>query len=725
MNELQIKLTGDISALQSALTKAKATIKSFEESTAKESERGNVGFKRKIGLIESLTNKSKALRTALSQATNENDVARYNQELEQTIKEMSRLNALGRQVQNNIGATSQGFKGAAQNIGSANGVAIEFNRIIQDAPFGLIGIGNNLQQLTANFAQTSKAAGGAGAAIKASLGALISPANLLVLGISAITAAFTAYQMGAFDFLKSNEDAKEGLEEVKSSADIYKESLDKLIRSLNSVDSARIKGNQSAAKELSSLELLKGVIEDESKSRKTRLAAINEVAKISPGLITSLDKERILVEGLAKEYGLLTAAIIERATASAIEENIGDLAVERVKLIQKENSETTYQNSLIDQQNKLNEKKAAALKTINDAQSTQIERNKALRSFSEADSGLNKLTTELETYGIVASQTDIELKKNQASTDSLKEAYSGLNQELISLITNTDEPIVINPKDKLELSDIFNLDPADFKGQLDMINRAITEGLITAKEAKEIQDSFAASLNFSSAENIEKIANSLGVTIEQAMALLAENEIIEVPINIGFGDEQKEKILESNNILADSFASLGLGIASSMNIGNDSLKGFIMTLISSTPKIIAAMRQASAAKSAAAAKDIATNTQVATSEGVSVATKAANALGPVGLALLPVFIGGVLALISSGMKGGSGGGGGFAGGGGASSGKAPQIFTNKVSPPSSSSPNLNSGSIDQANAQSRLFVDVSGDNLRFILDRANERASNG
>jgi len=711
VNELQIKLTGDISALQSALTKAKATIKSFEESTAKESEKGNVGFKRKIGLIESLTNKSKALRTALSQATNENDVARYNQELEQTIKEMTRLNALGRQVQNNIGATSQGFKGAAKNIGSANGVAIEFNRIIQDAPFGLIGIGNNLQQLTANFAQTSKAAGGAGAAIKASLGALISPANLLVLGISAITAAFTAYQMGAFDFLKSNEDAKEGLEELNKE-------IDETVKGLSRTEGAFLKGAKGALSEKVELDSLMSIMKDVNLSQDVRVGAYNKLISLYPKLLTGLTQEKALTGDLTTEYELLTNAIGKKALASALDEelieNLKDSLNVQKQANKESNNEFSIQQKLFDVRKKINEVGKEEIASGREGGGS----GRLLKLKEEEKSLLNQLDLQRQ----IVSLNETLLTAQGAEAKELENQLIAVNKELALLFGFGEAG---GGPSKIQLSDIFNLDPADFKGQLDMINRAITEGLITPKEAKEIQDSFAASLNFSSAENIEKIANSMGVTIEQAMALLAENEIIEVPINIGFGDEQKEKILETNNILADSFASLGLGIASSMNIGNDSLKGFIMTLISSTPKIIAAMRQASAAKSASAIKDKATNAEVATSEGVSLATKAANALGPVGLALLPVFIGGVLALISSGMKGGGGGGGGFAGGGGASAGKAPQIFTNKVSPPSSSSPNFNSGSIDQANAQSRLFVDVSGDNLRFILDRANERAGNG
>ena len=51
MNELQIRLTADIKDLQSAINKAKATLKSFESETAKDSDKSNVGFRRKIGLI--------------------------------------------------------------------------------------------------------------------------------------------------------------------------------------------------------------------------------------------------------------------------------------------------------------------------------------------------------------------------------------------------------------------------------------------------------------------------------------------------------------------------------------------------------------------------------------------------------------------------------------------------------------------------------------------------
>jgi hypothetical protein len=226
MNELQVRLTGDISALQSALTKAKSTIKSFEDTAEKSGATVAKSYTRATGVIGGLQQKIGQLRKNLESATNIQSIAKYNIRLEQTQKELARVNALGRQVSGSLGSTSRSFGGLTRSVGSANGVAIEFSRIIQDAPFGLIGIGNNIQQLTQNFASLKASSGSTGAALKASLASLISPANLLVLGISAVTAAFTAYQLGAFG-------SKEASNELKDAQDALNDSFketDKLAR---------------------------------------------------------------------------------------------------------------------------------------------------------------------------------------------------------------------------------------------------------------------------------------------------------------------------------------------------------------------------------------------------------------------------------------------------------------------------------------------------------------
>src|SRR5690606_21737410 len=101
-----------------------------------------------------------------------------------------------------VSSQTQGF---TKSVGNANGVAMEFNRIIQDAPFGMMGIGNYLQQLTSNWATYS--AGARAAAVQTGqtvttmtllrgvMTTMLSPAMLLSVGVAAITSAWTFYTM--------------------------------------------------------------------------------------------------------------------------------------------------------------------------------------------------------------------------------------------------------------------------------------------------------------------------------------------------------------------------------------------------------------------------------------------------------------------------------------------------------------------------------------------------
>ena len=175
-------------------------------------------------ILKRLESKLLGIKTRLETAFDEKSQNRLQAELKETERAITnvrgRIDTMSASLQrqsvatNNAAQSQQRFNRA---VGNGNGVAIEFNRIIQDAPFGLIGIGNNIQQLTQNFATLKASAGSTGSAIRASLASLISPANLVVLGISAITAAFTAYQLGAFNFAESTNEAKKSQDEFNES----------------------------------------------------------------------------------------------------------------------------------------------------------------------------------------------------------------------------------------------------------------------------------------------------------------------------------------------------------------------------------------------------------------------------------------------------------------------------------------------------------------------------
>lgn len=121
------------------------------------------------------------------------------------VGEITRLNRVISVAEQSTGRYQRNVGNYSSALGNANGVTMEFNRIIQDAPFGMMGIGNNIQQLAANWqvytTQTRAAAAANGQTIgtmgllKGVVSNFLTTGNLLTFGIAAITSAWTAYSM--------------------------------------------------------------------------------------------------------------------------------------------------------------------------------------------------------------------------------------------------------------------------------------------------------------------------------------------------------------------------------------------------------------------------------------------------------------------------------------------------------------------------------------------------
>jgi hypothetical protein len=231
-----------------------------------------------------------------------------------------------------LGQAQQQFR---SQVGSSNAVALEFNRIIQDAPFGIIGVGNNIQQLTANFAQLRAGSASTGAALKASLLSIVSPANLVLLGVSAITSLWTAYQLGAFDAIFANE---------------------KLSKSFKELANESQSATANASVELTKINALRSVIEDETIARDKRVDAIKRLQSEFPAIFGDSNKELLLNGSLIKSYELLAKAIVQRAQASLAEKELPNL-VRQKELVDAELKAKTEilatEKSLLETRNKL------------------------------------------------------------------------------------------------------------------------------------------------------------------------------------------------------------------------------------------------------------------------------------------------------------------------------------------------------------------------------------
>lgn len=214
-----------------------------------------------------------------------------------------------------------GRQGAAAIRGGTS-AAISFGHIIQDLPYGINGVANNITQLTTQMGYMAASAKAAGVSMRTALLASISnPATLAVLGVSALTSAIVFFtgRVGK---------AKKGTDDLKSS--------------ILSLSDAMQKGSADAAGDLTALDALYRASQDVGRSIRERTEAVDALQDKYPKYFGNLSNEAILAGEAADAYGALRANIIQAAQARAIQDQIvertkADLALQpkRLKALEK------------------------------------------------------------------------------------------------------------------------------------------------------------------------------------------------------------------------------------------------------------------------------------------------------------------------------------------------------------------------------------------------------
>lgn len=95
--------------------------------------------------------------------------------------------------------TGQTFASAAPKVANAGNTLTQFSRIAQDAPFGIIGIGNNITATAEAFASLKNQTGSTGGALKALASSLTGTGGIL-LGVSLLTTGFTLLAQSGLSF---------------------------------------------------------------------------------------------------------------------------------------------------------------------------------------------------------------------------------------------------------------------------------------------------------------------------------------------------------------------------------------------------------------------------------------------------------------------------------------------------------------------------------------------
>jgi len=415
--------------------------------------------------------------------------------------------------------TGNAFNSMAPKVANGGAALTSFSRIAQDAPYGIIGVGNNITNTAEQFGYLVKETGSAGGAIKAMLSSLAGVGGVL-LGVSLLTTGLTLM-------------AQQGL----TVSDVIDKMTGKFDEFGNKVNQTRVEAAKSSGEEIANVKALISVAQDENKTRRDRLTAVDELQSKYPAYFGNLTKEQILTGDLTKATESLTKAIIARAEASALSEKIGEIA------------------------SKLLEARIKREKAILDLQ-------KAQQAVKNKEQGNNFGGAGVSTQGMLQSALIGDLANK---TKAVKE----LNQEIYDLKLEQNK---LAEKYNKNISDSIPLEEKSAKIQKDKVEKfknpkgVIDKGKIFTAGGVVNPDLGLQTPDLGVDEAAINAQEKLKQSLE-AQRLLLEN----------FNKDASSII---NDSIASTFSQLGQAIGSAFTTGGNVLEAVGKTLLSSLGAIL-------------------------------------------------------------------------------------------------------------------------------------------
>jgi len=224
-------------------------------------------------------------------------------ELEQTSREASAFS-------NSVDKVSAKLRTLPNVTGQATSTLTNFSRIVQDAPFGIIGVANNIDPLVQSFNSLKSTTGSATGAFKALIGQLAGPAGI-ALGISVVTSLLVKYGDKLF---AASAASKELAEQSKKAAEAQKQIVTQLGQERAEVDKLIV------------------LINSENTTRGQKEAILKKLQQISPQYFGDLKNEAGLVDNLTQAYQRYTASLVARSEVATLTRQLDEISASILEL---------------------------------------------------------------------------------------------------------------------------------------------------------------------------------------------------------------------------------------------------------------------------------------------------------------------------------------------------------------------------------------------------------
>jgi hypothetical protein len=298
---------------------------------------------------------------------------------------------------------------------------INLGRVVQDAPFGFLGIANNLNPLFESFGRVSKGAGGFKGALKA-LGSSLTGAGGLSLAISVVSTGLILFGDKLFNSGKKADDAEDKLKK-------YKETVEGIF--------------QGVAKEASETAGLIAVLKSETETRERKLAALKELKQIQPEIFGQLKLEGEAVVGVDAAYKAYLENLRVVIAAKIKQFQLEDLITRQLKL-----QGATLTKSEKDKKEAIDQTNEAISKSLNSltgnpfAERLKRDKDKTQKELNLIEGDIQKLLTDITE---LSKGIEIKIPKPTGGKDAeaeIKRLAKAIQEVLI-----TPEPIIFKTFD--------------------------------------------------------------------------------------------------------------------------------------------------------------------------------------------------------------------------------------------------------------------------------------
>lgn len=311
-NQLEVGIGANIDNLKKGLSEAEKALNNFAKETKSitdKLQKSAISTSKLATLTSKLTDKFN--NGTISQEKFKNLMGRIAVQEDKlsakTKKLRTDLTSLNKSA-NDLGGKGMGtLKKSTVNATSAT---TAFSRGIQDMPFGIMGVSNNITNLSEQFGYLKKKTGSAGAALKA-MGKDMMGAGGLTLAISLITTAWVMYE----------QHANKAVKETNKLLDAQKDLIG------------------SAQQEITTMNSLLSVAKNETNSKTQRERAIAKLQKMFPDYLSNLSLENVNSKELTENTNKLSSSLIRQAKIKAYQSRLSELYADKIEAESKTLSE--------------------------------------------------------------------------------------------------------------------------------------------------------------------------------------------------------------------------------------------------------------------------------------------------------------------------------------------------------------------------------------------------